>query len=182
MWHLLGCPNIRLYGPIEDDAVHHFLDQQAVLEKDTPLVLELTTLGGDADAAKRIALEIRLCRKWAGRETYFIGKTAVMSAGITIMAAFPRENRYLTADTTLLIHERRIQKTLDLQGPLRAMSQIVREMLAQLENGERLERRAFAELAEGSNIGADDLYRRAMDSCYLTADEALELGLIARVI
>jgi hypothetical protein len=55
------------------------------------VVLELTTEGGDADGARRMALEIRLCREWHNRDTYFVGKTVVMSAGITIMAAFPRQ-------------------------------------------------------------------------------------------
>jgi hypothetical protein len=33
------------------------------------------------------------------------------------MAAFPRETRWLTADTALLIHGRRIVKDLHLEGP-----------------------------------------------------------------
>jgi len=76
-------PNIRLLGAITNDTVHDFTDQlRRAQENGGPIVLELTTQGGDADAARRIALEIRLCRSWLRLQTKFIGKTAVMSAGV----------------------------------------------------------------------------------------------------
>src|ERR1700712_3785139 len=90
--HLLKEPNVRLFGPIGDQSVQDVLGQiRTVLQTDAPVVLELTTEGGDAEGGRRIALEIRLCRKWFGRDTFFVGKTVVMSAGVTIMAAFPKE-------------------------------------------------------------------------------------------
>jgi ATP-dependent protease ClpP protease subunit len=180
---LLVQPNVRLYGPITDDSVKNVLEQlRSVLDTEKPIVFEATTEGGDAEGGRRIALEIRLCRKWHNRETLFVGKTAVMSAGVTIMAAFPRECRFLTEDAVLLIHERRVQKTINLDGPMRADIQIIREMLAQLETAERVERDGFAELASGSKIGLEELYKRATTNCYLTAQEALDLRLVAGVL
>jgi ATP-dependent protease ClpP protease subunit len=180
---LLMTPNVKLYGPIGDTGVQDCLKQiQTVLQGDKPLVFELTTEGGDAEGGRRIALEIRLAREWHGRETIFIGKTVVMSAGVTIMAAFPRENRYLTRDAVLLIHERRLQKTLELNGPMRADLQIVRETVALLESAQRTEREGFAELAAGSRMSVDELYERALTNCYLTAEEALEKGLVAAIV
>jgi ATP-dependent protease ClpP protease subunit len=176
-------PNVRLYGPIDDAAVKDFLTQiNAVRATDEPVVLELTTEGGDAEGGRRIALEIRLFRKFTGRQTFFIGKTVVMSAGATIMAAFPNTHRYVTEDTVLLIHERRMQKSLDLNGPVKGNIQIVREMLAQLETAERIEYDGFAEFAAGSKLSSDEMYKRATENCYLTARQALDLGLIAGVI
>ena len=55
-------------------------------------------------------------------------------------------------------------------------------MLAQLETAERIERAGFAEFAQGSRIGLEELYERATTNCYLTAQEALDLDLIAGVI
>ena len=180
---LLRSPNVQLYGPIGDQSVRDVLQQiQSVLKGQDPLVVEMTTEGGDAEGGRRIALEIRLAREWHGRETIFLGKTVVMSAGVTIMAAFPRADRYLTDDTVLLIHERRIRKTLEIDGPMRANLQIVREMLAQLESAQRTEREGFAELAAGSAITAEDLTERATTNFYLTAREAFELGLVAAVV
>jgi ATP-dependent protease ClpP protease subunit len=176
-------PNVRLYGPIDDAAVRDCLKQlESARQSDKPLVFELTTEGGDAEGGRRIALEIRLFRKFHDRETFFIGKTVVMSAGATIMAAFPRTHRYLTEDTVLLIHERRMQKSLELNGPIKGNIQIVREMLAQLETAEQIEWDGFAEFAEGSQLTPQEMYKRATENCYLTAREALDLELIAGVI
>lgn len=98
------------------------------------------------------------------------------------MAAFPNTHRYPVADTVLLIHERRMQKSLDLNGPIKSNIQIVREMLAQLEMAERIERAGFAELARGSRLADDELYQRATENCNLTTQEALDLTLIAGII
>lgn len=180
---LLMAPNVQLYGPIGDDSVRDVLRQiQAVLAGPDPLVFEMTTEGGDAEGGRRIALEIRLARAWHGRDTIFLGKTVVMSAGVTVLAAFPRADRYLTDDAVLLVHERRIQRSLEISGPMRADLQIAREMVAQLESAQRTEREGFAELAEGSAISAEELGRRATTNCYLTAHEAFDLGLVAAVV
>lgn len=180
---LIRSPNVKLYGPIGDTSVRDCLQQiETVLQGDKPLVFELTTEGGDAEGGRRIALEVRLARQWHGRETIFLGKTVVMSAGMVIMAAFPRENRYLTKDAVLLIHERRIQKTIELNGPMRADLQIVRETVALLESAQRTEREGFAELAAGSRMSVDELYECALTNCYLTAEQALEKGLIAAIV
>ena len=55
---LLFEPNVRLYGPIGDERVRDCLRQiLEVIKGDKPLVLELTTQGGDADGGRRIALK-----------------------------------------------------------------------------------------------------------------------------
>lgn len=181
--NLLFEPNIRIYGPIGAGTVWDVLNRlEDIRRSDDPVVLELTTEGGDADAAQRIALEIRLCRRWHKRPTHFIGKTNVMSAGITIMAAFPRECRSLTDDTELLIHERRMTKTVQLDGPMGSNLQILREQLALVEAAERTERRGFEDLAEGSRLSADEIFRRAKENFYLTAAEAKDFGLVASVL
>ena len=180
---LLSNPNARLWGPIDQQSANNLLDQiQAVRNGEGPLVLELTTNGGDADGGRRLAQEIRLMRQWHGRETYFLGKTAVMSAGVTIMAAFPKQYRYLTRDCRLLVHERRMKKTVELNGPMAANIQIVKEVLAEIEAAEAVEREGFAELVEGSNITEPELFKRAVHNYYLSAQEALDLGLIAGLI
>jgi ATP-dependent protease ClpP protease subunit len=176
-------PNVQVFGPLDIAAVRDCLQNiKAVRDSDAPLVFELTTEGGDAEGGRRIALEIRHLREHFGRETYFIGKTVVMSAGATIMSAFPRECRYLTADTMLLIHERRMQRTLNLDGPTGSNLQIIRETLALLETAEEIEQQGFADLAYGSKLSAEELYQRARGNYYLSAQQALELDLIAGVL
>ncbi|TIX42949.1 MAG: peptidase S14 [Mesorhizobium sp.] len=138
--------------------------------------------GRDADTAKRMALEIRVFQRYSGKSAYVVGKTAVMSAGVTIFSAFECADRFLSPDTTLLIHERHIEKTITLQGPIKSCRQVIREELAALETAARVEGEDFEHFVRGSGMSAEDLFERAKENCYLTAQEALDLRLIARII
>lgn len=180
---LLFRPNVSIEGTIGDATLAAFLEQRTrVLDAEEDLILELSTFGGDADIARRIALEIRAFRQHSGRNAWCVGKTIIYSAGITILAAFPRSARFLTSDAVLLVHERHISRDISLDGPAKAMVQIVRELLAELEMACRLEREGFEELAAGSTTTADTLMRRAKDNGYLTARQALEMGLVEKLL
>lgn len=180
---LLFQPNISINGPIENGTVSFFLDRLQTVRKDgQDMIMELNTNGGDADAARRIALEVRLFRGHSGRRAFCVGKTKVYSAGVTIFAAFPRQDRFLTEDAVLLVHERRMETSVALNGPMQSCIQIVREQLALLETSQRLEMEGFRELVEGSSISADELYRRATQNCYIHAAEALSLGMIGGIL
>lgn len=180
---LLFEPNISINGSINEGTVSFFLTRlQDVRQSGQDIIMELNTNGGDADAARRIALETRLFRQHSGRQAFCVGKTNVYSAGVTILAAFPRPYRFLTADTVLLVHERRLDESVDLRGPIKSCIQIIREQLALLETAEQLEREGFEELVSGSSLDAEELYQRATKNCYIKANEALQLGLIERII
>jgi ATP-dependent protease ClpP protease subunit len=181
---LLFEPNIPLNGRIsEEQTLPYFLDRlRALRDGKDDMILELNTAGGDADAACRIALEIRLFIKHSGKKAYCVGKTVVYSAGITILAAFPKSARFLTEDTVLLIHERRLEKSLKLKGPLKSCIQIVSEQLHSLETARAQELEGFRQLTEGSLLDVDELYKRATKNCYLPAAEALRLGLVGGVL
>jgi ATP-dependent protease ClpP protease subunit len=171
-------PDIRLLGGIDEQMVQNFLDQSDRLEGDGPLVLELSTMGGEADSARRLAQEIHLLGQQ--RELFFLGKSYVYSAGISLMAAIPPARRFLTRDTILLIHERRMDRTVQLSGALRSAIAIAKDLLAELEIGEQLERRGFERLVAGSKLSADELLQRVLEhDWYMTADEALDLQLVA---
>jgi len=180
---LLFEPNISINGLIDNGTVPFFLGRlQDVRQAGQDLIMELNTSGGDADVARRIALEVRLFQKHSGKRAFCVGKSKVYSAGITIFAAFPRQRRFLTEDAVLLVHERRLEESLNLHGPIKSCIQIVREQLAVLETAEWLEREGFEQLVEGSSLSADELYVRATENCYLHAREAVELGLVERVL
>jgi ATP-dependent protease ClpP protease subunit len=174
-------PDIRIFGTVGDSMLSEFLRQQAEAPASGPLLLELSTSGGDADVGRRIAEELRL---WMDqREICFLGKAYVFSAGITIMSAFPCSKRFLTRDCELLIHERKLKKDLHLDGALRGCRSIVNDVLAEIDSGQRLQRAGFAKLVEGSAWTIDDLERRVFEKDrYLTALEAREAGLIADIL
>ena len=179
----LAHPTVRLSGAIDEAAAASFLNQiLPVLEVPGSIVVELFSPGGDADIGCRLAQEVRLLREAHGRDMWFLGKTLVASAAVTFMAGFSRDRRWLTRDTTLLIHGRRMMRDLHLEGPLGNCRRMLEEMIADIDNGLRVEDQGFAELIEGSAVSLEEIRRRSYGGWYLTASQALELGLVAGLV
>jgi ATP-dependent protease ClpP protease subunit len=176
-------PDIRLFGTVDQSMLSEFFRQQSEVKARGPIVLELSTSGGDADIGRRIGQEIRLWREKQHREVFFLGKTYVFSAGITIMSFFPATHRYVTRDCEFLIHERKLKKDLHLEGALRGCRSAVQDVLAEIDSGQRLERDGFEQLVLGTDLTFDQVQSKVLDKdWYLTAAQALEVRLIAGVI
>jgi ATP-dependent protease ClpP protease subunit len=176
-------PDIRLFGSIGQDMLSEFFRQQAEVETGRPVVLELSTPGGEADIGRRIAEELRLWQERDGREVYFWGKTFVFSAGVTVMAAIPARRRFLTRDCELLIHERKMSRDISLNGSLRSALTLLHDEIAQIESGQRLERDGFAQLVEGTGLSLQQLQEKVLTrDWYVPAQEALKLGLVAGIV
>src|SRR5262245_7628111 len=182
--HFSEYPKIRLLGPVGEEMVRDYLNQfeKIAPKKSKIFVVELTTYGGKADYGYRIAEEIRLAREYYDKNPIFLGKTFVYSAGMTIVAAFPRDKRYLTQHTTLLTHERRVEEDIKFLGPLVANIQVAKELLADFENGKRIQNQNFAQLIEGSNISLEEILEKAQTGWYITAQEAYERGLVEAIL
>jgi len=91
----LARPTVRLSGPIDGAAAAAFLSQVLpVLDVPGSIVVELFSPGGDAEVGRRLAQEVRLLRQVHDRDVWFLGKTLVASAAVTVMAAFPRDRRW----------------------------------------------------------------------------------------
>jgi ATP-dependent protease ClpP protease subunit len=180
----LVLPQVRLTGSISDATLDNLQSQIAAISPgDDPIVVEVTTLGGDAEAGRRLALEVATATdRLAPRKLLFLGKTIVFSAGVTMMAGFPREHRFLTGDAVLLIHCRQLNKELQIDSPLRGARLQVAQLLSEIENGLRVEQEGFAALIAGSDLGMDELLDRAATNWYVPAAEALERGLIAGIV
>ena len=179
---VLAAPQISLIGDIDKFSVERFLDQlRAAEQAGGDIVLELTTLGGDPDMARRIVLEIEAARLRLPGRFLFLGKTVVYSAGVTIMSAFPCRDRWLSIGATLMIHGRQLEKTVEISGPIRASIPMVEALLAQLKTGVTHEETNFARLIEGCDIGLDELREKALHNWYVTAPEAVERGLVAGI-
>src|SRR6202050_4254441 len=136
----LAHPTVRLSGAIDEGTAASFLNQiLPVLEVPGSIVVELFSSGGDADIGCRMAQEVRLLREVHDRDMWFLGKTLVASAGVTCMAGFSRDRRWLTRDTTLLIHGRRMMRDVRLEGPLGSCRRVLEEIIADIDNGLRIE-------------------------------------------
>lgn len=176
-------PQVRLSGPVNEAMLARFQQQLGdALEAAEPIVVELTTSGGDADVGRRIAEDIRI-ESARGVQLLFLGKTVVYSAGVTIMSGFPQDRRFLSRDSYLLIHERKLDKELHLSGALRSVEGVIRDVLAEVRSGQVLEREGFEALVAGSRLSIEKLYEHVLrENWYLSAAEALKLKLVAAVL
>ena len=176
-------PHIRLFGRVDAGMLGEFFRQQQDAPRGEALVFELSTQGGDADIGRRLAQEIRQWRQHGQVDVFFLGKTFVYSAGVTIMSAFPVNRRFLTEDTELLIHERKIKKTVELNGALRACTALLQDVLAQLEAGQAVEDSDLVRLVEGTRMSVDMLREHVLSrDWYVTAAQALSLGLVGAML
>jgi ATP-dependent protease ClpP protease subunit len=178
----LAHPQVSLVGDLDAGRAAAMIDQLRKAEQgEGDIVVEVTTLGGDAELARRIVLEIETIRKRTGRRILFFGKTAVYSAGVTIMSAFPPSDRFLAADAILLIHCRQLDKTVEISGPIRTSLPQLEALCAQVRNGMAIEEQNFTRLLAGSDIAIEELWEKAVCNWYLSAEEALRRGLVAGV-
>lgn len=180
---LCGSADISLRGDVDKSMLDSFLaDLEKAREKHGDVVLEITTSGGDAELARRIVLEIERARDSLEGNFFFLGKAVIYSAGVSIMSAFPRDQRYLTREAMLLIHGRQLEKTVELTGPIRTSIPYVEALLAQLNIGVGLEEKGFRRLIEGSRLSLEEVIGKATNNWYLTAEEAHDLGLVAALV
>lgn len=70
----------------------------------------------------------------AERRFVFLDKAAIYSAGVTFVSFFAVQNRYLTRGTRVMIHQRQMDKTLQINGPLTTCLATVCVVLHELEH------------------------------------------------
>ncbi|WP_294358619.1 ATP-dependent Clp protease proteolytic subunit [uncultured Sphingomonas sp.] len=179
---LLARPHIQLYGTVDDQMYAKFLDGLAAAPAEGPLVVSITTLGGDPEMARAMGDSIRLLREYTGRETLFLGKVAVYSAGATFMSAFPADKRFLTKNSRLMIHERLMNSTIELSGPLNTLSPVLNAKLNEIEDSIRIQDEGFADLIRGTQVTLEELKQRAPHNWYIEASHARDLGLVLDII
>lgn len=170
--------NVRLHGEINDGLRFAFYQQIEAVPLNDNVVLELFTRGGDADIGRLIACELKLLQEYQNREILFKGRSTIYSAGVTIMSAVPKNNRFLSREASIMIHGRQLERTVQLTGSIRSSLPEVKSLLAQMETALAIEKEDFRDLAEGSTLSGEDIWERAEHNWYLTAQEALDLGLV----
>ncbi len=176
-------PRILLAGPVDYDMYRQFRDQLAGASEQPLVVIELSTLGGDPEVARMMGEDIRFHSEIALQTRFvFLGKAAIYSAGATFMSFFVTANRYLTRGTRLMIHERKLSKTLEINGPLTTCVASVKALLHEIEHSINIQNEGFENLIRGSKVKMSEVLEKAPENWYLEAEEAKALGLIAGVI
>ena len=179
---LLARPHVQLHGTVDDAMYTNFKGQLANAPADGPVVVAITPLGGDPEMGRAMGDDIRLLREYTGRETLFLGKVAVYSAGATFMSAFPNDKRFLTRNTRLMLHERSMTSTVQLAGPLSTLTDTLRAKLNEIEHSILIQEEGFRDIVAGSKVTFEDLRAKATANWYLEAEEARDLGLVLDVI
>ena len=176
-------PAILLGGPVDYDMYKNFRAQLDRTQKEGLLVTELSTLGGDPEVARMMGEDIRFHSETSKDCRFvFLGKAAIYSAGTTFMSFFAPGNRYLTRGTRLMIHERKLDKNLHINGPLTTCVASVTAALHEIEASIAIQNEGFENLIRGSKVTMDEVLRRAPGNWYIEANEAKSLGLVAEVL
>lgn len=176
-------PAITLSGIVDHNMYLYFKQCLSTAPQQGLVVVELSTLGGDPEIARLMGEDIRFHSDlYPERRLVFLGKTAVYSAGATFMSFFATENRYLTRGTRLMIHERLISSSVNLEGPLSTCIASLKAKLNEIETSIAIQNEGFANLILGSHVTMDEILRRAPENWYLEANEAQALGLVSAVL
>ena len=178
----LASPNIRLSGTVDQNMYDSFRQQLDACSATGPIIIAITTLGGDPEVARTMGDDVRLLREQKGREMIFLGKVAVYSAGATFMSSFPVDCRFLTETTWLMIHERQMHKELLVDGPLRSCVAALKATLHEIEHSIAIEEEGFRAIVKGSKVSFETIRDRAPENWYIDCSEALKLGLVHAVI
>ncbi len=176
-------PAISLSGVVDYNMYTAFRTQfDNAADKDL-VVIELSTLGGDPEVARMMGEDVRFASETEPQRRFvFLGKAVIYSAGVTFMSFFARPNRYLARGTRLMIHERKLSKSLVIDGPLTTCIAVVRATLNEIECSIAMQNEGFQNLILGSNVTLDEVMRKAPSNWYLEAQEAKALGLIEAVL
>ncbi|TZG28721.1 ClpP family protease [Sphingomonas montanisoli] len=180
-------PEILLSGPVDYDMYRDFRTKLEPALAETGeggrIHVELSTLGGDPEVARMMGEDIRFHSDLPPHRRFvFLGKAAIYSAGTTFMSFFAIENRYLTRGTRIMIHERKMSKTLQVEGPLTTCIAGVRATLHEIESSIAIQNEGFENLVRGSKVTMADVLEKAPSNWYIEANEAVALGLVTAII
>jgi ATP-dependent protease ClpP protease subunit len=176
-------PAIILSGTVDYNMYMSFRRQIDAAPLEGLIVIELATLGGDPEVARMMGEDVRFHSDLQpSRRIVFLGKAAIYSAGTTFMSFFARQNRYVTRGTRLMIHERKLAKSLVLDGPLTTCVASVKATLHEIEASIAIQNEGFENLIRGSQITIAEVLEKAPSNWYIEAEEAHRLGLVEGVL
>jgi ATP-dependent protease ClpP protease subunit len=176
-------PSILLSGTVDYEMYRSFREQLQTAPSEGLISVELSTLGGDPEVARMMGEDIRYRSEVNPNQRYvFLGKAAIYSAGTTLMSFFAKPNRYLTPGTRLMIHERKLSKSVRLDGPLTTCIASLQATLNEINTSITIQNEGFANLIFGSSVTMDEVLQKAPSNWYIEANEAKALGLIEDVI
>ena len=160
---------ILLSGEINKDLSDKIIQQLFVMEADSaePVRLYINSPGGDVDAGFAIFDVIR----FIGAPVVAIGMGLVASAAAIVLLAVPKERRFGLPNSRYLIHQ-----------PLSGIKGVATEIEIHARELENIRSGINRLISEETGRPAEKVSEDTDRDFWMTADDALEYGLISRVL
>jgi ATP-dependent Clp protease protease subunit len=166
---ILKTRNILLSGQINKSLGERIIRQLILLEDqgDDPIKVFIDSPGGDADAGFAIFDMMRFIKP----EVIIIGMGLVASAAAIILLAAPKERRIALPNSHYLIHQ-----------PLSGMRGVATEIEIHAKELDKLRRKINRLISEETGQKTDKVEKDTDRDYWMNAEEALEYGLISKII
>jgi len=161
---------IVISGTIKEDTAAHFLEQLTALEcidMAKPVSVYIDTYGGSVDGALCMYDAMKAC--CCPIVTVGIGK--VMSAGVLLLAAGDKGNRFITQNTRVMIHE----VSGGTFGPISEMENTVLET-------RRMQDVYVDLLANDTGTSKAKILKDMAAEMYMSAEEAVKYGIADKMV
>ena len=170
MQKFLNTRQIILSGEVNKDLAEKVIRQLLILEADSaskPIYVYIDSPGGDVDAGFAIFDMIRFIKP----PVYTIGMGLVASAGALILLAASKNYRLGLPNSHYLIHQ-----------PLSGIKGVATDIEIHAKEIEKIRTKINALIAEETGKNAADVAKDTDRDYWLSADEAVNYGLILQVI
>ena len=170
MQKFLNTRQIILSGEVNKELAEKVIRQLLILESDSaskPIYVYIDSPGGDVDAGFAIFDMIRFIKP----PVYTIGMGLVASAGALILLAAPKNYRLGLPNSHYLIHQ-----------PLSGIKGVATDIEIHAKEIEKIRAKINALIAEETGKDVADVAKDTDRDYWLSADEAVNYGLILQVI
>mgnify|MGYP000421668778 FL=1 len=170
MQKFLNTRQIILSGEVNKELAEKVIRQLLILEADSaskPIYVYIDSPGGDVDAGFAIFDMIRFIKP----PVYTIGMGLVASAGALILLAASKNYRLGLPNSHYLIHQ-----------PLSGIKGVATDIEIHAKEIEKIRTKINALIAEETGKNAADVAKDTDRDYWLSADEAVNYGLILQVI
>ena len=166
---LLKTRSILISGEINKDQADSFTKQMLILDSESndPIYVYINSPGGDVYSGFAIHDMIR----YVSSPVFVIGEGLVASAAALIYLSADKDKRLAFPHSTYLIHQ-----------PLSQMKGVASDMAIQAEKMEELRNALDKLIADATGKSLDEVKKDTERDCWLSASEALEYGIVDRII
>ena len=170
MQKFLNTRQIILSGEVNKELAEKVIRQLLILEADSaskPIYVYIDSPGGDVDAGFAIFDMIRFIKP----PVYTVGMGLVASAGALILLAAPKNRRLGLPNSHYLIHQ-----------PLSGIKGVATDIEIHAKEIEKIRAKINALIAEETGKDVAEVAKDTDRDYWLSADEAVNYGLILQVI